>query len=56
MKNVIFGLALLSGLVSSSNALEISESMVGKYVGMKFPKSMAGVQVTAPKVTLLEGK
>lgn len=56
MKKIIFGVVLLSGFVSSSYALEISESMVGKYVGMKFPKSMAGVQVTAPKVTLLEGK
>ena len=34
----------------------MSESAVSKYVEIKVPKTVAGVQLLAPKVTLKEGK
>lgn len=50
-------LAVLLGSLSafSAYALEVPESLVSKYVETKLPKSIAGVQLSAPKVTLLDG-
>lgn len=54
MKNIAMG--LLVGVASLPvQALEVSESTVAKYVEMQLPKSIAGVQINAPKVTLLDG-
>jgi hypothetical protein len=47
-----FALALLS---VSAMALEIPESLVGKYVEAKLPKSVAGVQLLAPTIKLNDG-
>ncbi|MBV2182372.1 MAG: hypothetical protein KUL86_14225 [Castellaniella sp.] len=43
-------------LMPAAHALEVSESAVNTYVSMKLPKSVAGVQLLSPKVTLLEGQ
>jgi hypothetical protein len=56
MRKFSCGFSILAGLVAlPASALEIPESAVGKYVEMKLPKSVAGIQLMAPKVTLLDG-
>jgi hypothetical protein len=56
MKKLAYGLAMASVVLASPvHALEVTESVVSKYVDMKLPKSVAGVQLMAPKVTLLDG-
>lgn len=56
MKKLACGFAMV-GVVFAlpAHALEVTETVVSKYVDMKLPKSVAGVQLMAPKVTLLDG-
>lgn len=56
MRKIAIGAALMGCFVTvPAAAIEVSESLVSKYIETKLPPSIAGVRLMAPKVTLLEG-
>lgn len=47
-------LLFMHAFINPAHAFEISESLIEKYVQMKIPKSIAGVQISSTKIKLLD--